>query len=62
LLVQGDEVLTIPLARRCWWSQRRLADTDAAVVLPGRSYPAVRTHLPAGRLDETFYVERLYAA
>jgi precorrin-2 C20-methyltransferase/precorrin-3B C17-methyltransferase len=60
-LVQGDEVLTIlpgtlPVAEL----KRRLADTDAAVVLKlGRSYPAVREALSsAGRLDETFYVER----
>jgi precorrin-2 C20-methyltransferase/precorrin-3B C17-methyltransferase len=60
-LVQGDEVLTIlpgtlPVAEL----KRRLADTDAAVVLKlGRSYPAVREALSsAGRLDDTFYVER----
>jgi precorrin-2 C20-methyltransferase/precorrin-3B C17-methyltransferase len=60
-LVQGDEVLTIlpgtlPVAEL----KRRLADTDAAVVLKlGRSYPAVREALSsAGRLDEAFYVER----
>ena len=40
--------------------RRRLADTDAAVILKlGRSYPAVREALSAaGRLDEAFYVER----
>ena len=40
--------------------ERRLADTDAAVVLKlGRSYPAVREALSStGRLDEAFYVER----
>src|SRR5258705_11741984 len=60
-LVQGDEVLTIlpgtlPVAEL----KRRLADTDAAVVLKlGRSYPAVREALSsAGRLGEAFYVER----
>ena len=60
-LVQGDEVLTIlpgtlPVAEL----KRRLADTDAAVVLKlGRSYPAVREALSStGRLDEAFYVER----
>ena len=60
-LVQGDEVLTI-LAGTLPVDElkRRLADTDAAVVLKlGRSYPAVREALSsAGRLDETFYVER----
>ena len=60
-LVQGDEVLTIlpgtlPVAEL----KRRLADTDAAVVLKlGRSYPGVREALSStGRLDEAFYVER----
>src|SRR3979490_211331 len=60
-LVQGDEVLTIlpgtlPVAEL----KRRLADTDAAVVLKlGRSYPAVREAFSsAGRLDETFYCDR----
>ena len=40
--------------------KRRLADTDAAVILKlGRSYPAVREALSAtGRLDDAFYVER----
>lgn len=60
-LVQGEEVLsilpgTLPPAEL----KRRLADTDAAVVLKlGRSYPAVREALSStGRLRETFYVER----
>jgi precorrin-2 C20-methyltransferase / precorrin-3B C17-methyltransferase len=60
-LVQGDEVLTIlPGTLPVDELKRRLADTDAAVVLKlGRSYPAVREALSsAGRLDETFYVER----
>jgi precorrin-2 C20-methyltransferase/precorrin-3B C17-methyltransferase len=60
-LVQGDEVLTIlPGTLPITELKRRLADTDAAVVLKlGRSYPAVREALSsAGRLDETFYVER----
>jgi precorrin-2 C20-methyltransferase/precorrin-3B C17-methyltransferase len=60
-LVQGDEVLTIlPGTLPLDELRRRLADTDAAVVLKlGRSYPAVREALSsAGRLDETFYVER----
>jgi len=60
-LVQGDEVLTIlpgtlPMAEL----SRRLADTDAAVIMKlGRSYPAVQAALSAtGRLDSAFYVER----
>ena len=60
-LVQGDEVLTIlPGTLPADELKRRLADTDAAVILKlGRSYPAVREALSsAGRLDETFYVER----
>jgi precorrin-2 C20-methyltransferase/precorrin-3B C17-methyltransferase len=60
-LVQGDEVLTIlPGTLPADELKRRLADTDAAVVLKlGRSYPAVREALSsAGRLDDTFYVER----
>lgn len=60
-LVQGEQVLTIlPGTLPGGELQRRLADTDAAVVMKlGRSYPAVRQALSsAGRLDETFYVER----
>ncbi|MDT5127592.1 MAG: precorrin-2 C20-methyltransferase / precorrin-3B C17-methyltransferase [Mycobacterium sp.] len=60
-LVQGDEVLTIlPGTLPPDELRRRLADTDAAVVLKlGRSYPAVREALAAaGRLDEALYVER----
>ncbi|OBB06443.1 ATP-binding protein [Mycobacteriaceae bacterium 1482268.1] len=60
-LVQGDEVLTIlPGTLPVDELKRRLADTDAAVVLKlGRSYPVVRDALSsAGRLDEAFYVER----
>jgi len=60
-LVQGDEVLTIlPGTLPSAELKRRLADTDAAVLLKlGRSYPRVREALSeAGRLDETFYVER----
>jgi precorrin-2 C20-methyltransferase/precorrin-3B C17-methyltransferase len=60
-LVQGDEVLsilpgTLPPAEL----QRRLMDTDAAVIMKlGRSYPAVLEALSAtGRLDQAFYVER----
>ena len=60
-LVQGDEVLTIlPGTLPPDELRRRLADTDAAVIMKlGRSYPAVREALSAaGRLDEAFYVER----
>jgi precorrin-2 C20-methyltransferase/precorrin-3B C17-methyltransferase len=60
-LVAGDEVLsvlpgTLPVAELA----RRLADTDAAVVMKlGRSFPAVREAISqAGRLDDAFYVER----
>jgi precorrin-2 C20-methyltransferase/precorrin-3B C17-methyltransferase len=60
-LVTGEEVLsilpgTLPPAELA----RRLADTDAAVVLKlGRTYPQVREALSmAGRLDEAIYVER----
>ncbi|HVQ97258.1 MAG TPA: precorrin-2 C(20)-methyltransferase [Mycobacterium sp.] len=60
-LVAGDEVLsvlpgTLPVTELA----RRIADTDAAVVMKlGRSYPAVREALSrAGRLDDAFYVER----
>ncbi len=60
-LVQGDEVLTIlPGTLPFDELKRRLADTDAAVVLKlGRSYPTVREALSStGRLDDAFYVER----
>ncbi|MFG1932984.1 precorrin-2 C(20)-methyltransferase [Mycobacterium sp. NPDC048908] len=60
-LVQGDEVLTIlPGTMPADELKRRLADTDAAVVLKlGRSYPTVREALSSvSRLDEAFYVER----
>ncbi|HNM84598.1 MAG: precorrin-2 C(20)-methyltransferase [Mycobacterium sp.] len=60
-LVQGDEVLTIlPGTLPAAELTRRLADTDAAVILKlGRSYPAVRQALSdSGRLDDAFYVER----
>jgi len=63
--VQGDEVLsilpgTLPTAELA----RRLADSDAAVVLKlGRSYPSVREALSlAGRIDDAFYVERASTA
>ena len=60
-LVQGDEVLTIlPGTLPPAELTRRLADSDAAVILKlGRSYPAVRQALSdSGRLDDAFYVER----
>ena len=60
-LVQGDEVLSIiPGTLPVDELKRRLADTDAAVILKlGRSYPAVREALSsAGRLDDAYYVER----
>jgi precorrin-2 C20-methyltransferase/precorrin-3B C17-methyltransferase len=60
-LVTGDEVLsvlpgTLPVAELA----RRLADTDAAVVMKlGRTYPQVREALSlAGRLGDAVYVER----
>jgi precorrin-2 C20-methyltransferase/precorrin-3B C17-methyltransferase len=60
-LVTGDQVLsvlpgTLPVAELA----RRLADTDAAVVMKlGRTYPQVREALSlAGRLDDALYVER----
>jgi len=60
-LVTGDEVLsvlpgTLPVAELA----RRLADTDAAVVMKlGRTYRQVREALSmAGRLNEAIYVER----
>ncbi|HTM84249.1 MAG TPA: precorrin-2 C(20)-methyltransferase [Mycobacterium sp.] len=60
-LVQGDEVLTIlPGTLPAEELKRRLADTDAAVVIKlGRSYTRVREALSStGRLDEAYYVER----
>ena len=64
-LVQGDEVLTIlPGTLPPDELRRRLADTDAAVIMKlGRSYPAVREALSAvGRLDAAYYVERASTA
>lgn len=60
-LVQGEEVLSIlPGTLPTEELARRLAEADAAVVMKlGRSYPRVREALSrAGRLDDTFYVER----
>ena len=60
-LVTGDQVLsilpgTLPTAELA----RRLADTDAAVIMKlGRTYAAVREALSlTGRLDDAVYVER----
>lgn len=60
-LVQGDEVLTIlPGTLPGAELARRLADTDAAVIMKlGKSYPEVRQALSeTGRLERAFYVER----
>jgi len=60
-LVSGDEVLTVlPGTLPVSELARRLAETDAAVVMKlGRTYPQVREALSlAGRLDEAVYVER----
>lgn len=64
-LVTGDEVLsvlpgTLPVAELA----RRLADTDAAVIMKlGRTYPQVREALSlSGRLDDAMYVERASTA
>lgn len=60
-LVQGDEVLTIlPGTLPAAELTRRLADTDAAVIMKlGKSYPEVRQALSeTRRLDRAFYVER----
>ncbi|WP_395311748.1 precorrin-2 C(20)-methyltransferase [Mycobacterium sp. AMU20-3851] len=60
-LVQGDEVLTIlPGTLPAAELTRRLADTDAAVIMKlGKSYPDVRQALSATkRLDRALYVER----
>ncbi|MFV2018619.1 precorrin-2 C(20)-methyltransferase [Micromonospora sp. LOL_023] len=60
-LVEADEVLTVlPGTLPTEELDRRLADTDAAVVLKlGRTFPAVREALAAaGRLDDAWYVER----
>jgi len=60
-LVQGDDVLsilpgTLPAAELT----RRLADSDAAVIMKlGRSYPTVRQALSdSGTLQDAYYVER----
>ncbi|MGW0158913.1 precorrin-2 C(20)-methyltransferase [Mycobacterium sp. NPDC003323] len=60
-LVQGDEVLTIlPGTLPAAELTRRLADTDAAVIMKlGKSFSEVRQALSeTHRLDRAFYVER----
>ena len=60
-LVQGDEVLSVlPGTLGADELTRRLAESDAAVVLKlGRSYPAVAEALSrSGQLDDAYYVER----
>ncbi|MCW1959694.1 MAG: precorrin-2 C(20)-methyltransferase [Mycobacterium sp.] len=60
-LVTGDEVLSVlPGTMPVGELARRLADSDAAVVLKlGRTYPQVREALSqAGRLGDAVYVER----
>ena len=64
-LVTGEQVLsilpgTLPAAELA----RRLADSDAAVVMKlGRTYPQVREALSlAGRLEDALYVERASTA
>ncbi|HPX37671.1 MAG TPA: precorrin-2 C(20)-methyltransferase [Mycobacterium sp.] len=60
-LVTGEQVLSIlPGTMGVDELARRLADTDAAVIMKlGRTYPQVREALSlAGRLDEALYVER----
>ncbi|MEU9507371.1 precorrin-2 C(20)-methyltransferase [Micromonospora sp. NPDC048170] len=64
-LVERDEVLTIlPGTLPAEELARRLADTDAAAVLKlGRTFDNVRAAISdAGRLPETWYVERATSA
>jgi precorrin-2 C20-methyltransferase / precorrin-3B C17-methyltransferase len=64
-LVAGDEVLSVlPGTLPPEELARRLADSDAAVILKlGRSYPAVREALSmSGQLDAALYVERASTA
>ena len=50
---------TLPVAELA----RRLADTDAAVVVKlGRTYPQVRGRFHSGRLGDAVYVERASTA
>ena len=60
-IVQGDDVLTIlPGTMSAFELTRRLADTDAAVIMKvGRNLPKIRHALQtAGRLETAIYVER----
>lgn len=60
-IVQGDDVLTVlPGTMAETELARRLADTQAAVIMKvGRNLPKIRRALDeAGRLDHAFYVER----
>lgn len=60
-IVQGDDVLSVlPGTMSEFELTRRLADTDAAVIMKvGRNLPKIRRALEAaGRLREAVYVER----
>jgi precorrin-2/cobalt-factor-2 C20-methyltransferase len=60
-IVQGDDVLTVlPGTMSEFELTRRLADTDAAVIMKvGRNLPKIRRALVAtGLLDRAVYVER----
>ena len=60
-IAQGDDVFTVlPATLPEYELERRLADTDAAVVMKiGRNLPKVRRALDrAGRLERAIYVER----
>ena len=60
-IVQGDDVLTVlPGTMSEFELTRRLADTDAAVIMKvGRNLPKIRRALEAsGRLGQAVYVER----
>jgi precorrin-2 C20-methyltransferase/precorrin-3B C17-methyltransferase len=60
-LVEGEQVLTVlPGTMPPDQLAERLSDADAAAIMKlGRTYPGVRQALSkAGRLDDSFYVER----
>ncbi len=60
-LVQGDDVLTVlPGTMSAFDLTRRLADTDAAVIMKvGRNLPKIRQALQmTGKLERAIYVER----
>jgi precorrin-2/cobalt-factor-2 C20-methyltransferase len=60
-IVQGDDILTVlPGTLSEFELARRLADTDAAVIMKvGRNLPKIRKALAAtGMLDRAIYVER----